>query len=179
MSYIYKNDISVDKELFPHPPNTISAYFYDDPDSYGDGDFDLIKNEINLDVCDSVYAILTSEQLILWHKRFADVAKTEDAGKQYMATTMSWNAEYQSHPNRGPHFVLVIDEGVLENEFEEFCKENKIDCQFHVDRPNCKTEDHEEFDWDSDEELLENIYTGSTDNYPQLIRTLHNIQESK
>lgn len=181
--FTFRNDVRPARSTFPETPVNVSCYLYYDPEEIQDAMFDDNK-EIQMDVCDSHYAIMPILDYYDWWHKFDEICQhEEEAGMQYMALKMSW-------PVKDGQFCFVIDEGWLTSAFEEFCTERGIDSQFHIDSPDCRTEHYEYIDdanddrdpddcWNDDEWILDNVYTGGGDDIPHLIRTLHNIQMKK
>lgn len=181
--FTFRNNIAPAREMFPKRPDDVSVYFYMNPET--DADFLLTGDgEVQMDVFDCHYAILNLRENYEWGIQFDDICKNNaDAGSQYMALRMSW-AVYCGQ------FTIVIDEGHLTGAFEDFCDKLGIDSQFHIDQPACQTDDYEYTDeeggyldpeecWASDQWIEDNVYTGAGENFPHLIRALHEIQENK
>lgn len=87
-----------------------------------------------VDCADSTVAVLEEADLARWMTRFAEVAQAEDAADYCDFHTCTLVFEID-----GRRLVVVSDSGgeLATGEFQAFCAENGIPCQFIIDGLDC------------------------------------------
>jgi hypothetical protein len=119
------------------------------------------ENEYDLlECCDSVIAVLTSDQLAEWTIVFNLLTEDTEEFVDFSDGTVM-----QVFDIDDKLFTIVSDtagEWAAE-EFREFCKLHAIIHQGVVDSLDCE------------DIAVEDIYTGEMDDYPELLKLLHNV----
>jgi hypothetical protein len=124
----------------------------------GDDEYDL------LEVCDSVMAVLTSNQLDVWSLVWSTIT---EVGSDEVDGAVEWTdgSVFQVFDIDGKLLVIVSDSGGewISEQFAEFCENNKIEFQRKVDSLDCEGIEVDE------------IYTGEMDDNPVLLELLHKV----
>jgi hypothetical protein len=114
-----------------------------------------------LEVCDSVIAVLSPEQLEEWTSKFNKLTKADI----YVNEGWTWGSVLQVFDINNQMLTIVSDAcGTwMTEEFQEFCTDNNITHQGIVDSLDCE------------DVPVEDIYTGEMDDHPELLELLHKV----
>lgn len=126
----------------------------------------------DLEICDSVYAILTDPQC----DEVLELCKQCGCGPE--DDEYSVYSRFKIDEDEG-NFIMISEspESGISGIFVDYCEGHGIEFQTHIDTPIMKKVDRE-IDWANEESWGEVAYTGNCSGYdhPRLLETLYHLQ---